>query len=133
MVENQLTKNFTLAEMRCHDGVHVPWTLLDSAKELAENLQVLRDEIGKPVHIISGYRSPLYNRKIGGAKRSYHLKCMAADIKVKGMAPKEVKALILDLIEEERMKQGGIGLYQRSGTRGFVHYDIRGSRARWTG
>jgi len=134
MIKNQLTKNFTLTEMRCHNGCDVPWTLLENAQELANNLQVLRDALGKPVILVSCFRSPDYNKRIGGARRSYHMKCMAADIKVKGVAPREIKTLILELIEDGKMKQGGVGLYQRGrGTRGFVHYDIRNKRARWIG
>ena len=56
------------------------------------------------------------------------MKCMAADIKVKGMTPKQVKAVIEDLIDDGIMKQGGVGIYKT-----FVHYDVRGKRSRWAG
>ncbi len=60
-----LTENFSLKEFRCKDGTDVPEDLMDNVTELAENLQVLREYIGKPIVVISGYRSPKYNRKIG--------------------------------------------------------------------
>jgi uncharacterized protein YcbK (DUF882 family) len=76
----QLTDNFNIDEFECHDGTGVPWNLVENVQKLANNLQVLRSTIDKPVHIISGYRNPTYNKRIGGATRSYHMKAMAGDI-----------------------------------------------------
>ena len=124
----QLTKNFKLSEFKCRDGTSVPDEHMANVEALAKNLQVLRDYIGKPINVISGYRSPKYNRKIGGARRSQHMFARAGDIKVKGMDPKEVKDAIEKLILEGKMVQGGVGLYTT-----FVHYDVRGRKARWKG
>ena len=124
----KLEENFSLSEFRCKDGSPVPEELMDNVRLLAKNLQVLRDHIGKPVRIISGYRSPKYNRRIGGARKSQHMLAKAADIKISGMTPAEVKALIVQLIKDGKMKKGGIGLY-----RTFTHYDTRGWNARWYG
>ena len=52
----------------------------------------------------------------------------AADIKVTGMSPSEVKEAIVELIKEGKMMKGGIGLYKT-----FTHYDVRGRNARWYG
>ena len=117
-----------MSEFKCKDGSDVPDSMLDNVKLLAKNLQVLRDEIGKPIRVISGYRSPKYNRKIGGARKSQHMTAKAADIKIKGMTPAEVKRTIVRLIKEGKMMSGGIGLY-----RTFTHYDVRGRNARWYG
>jgi len=124
----KLTENFSLSEFRCRDGSDVPEEMMDHVKELAENLQVLRDFIQRPIIVISGYRSPKYNRKIGGARRSQHMLAKAADIVVRGMTPDEVKAIIVQLIKEGKMKKGGIGLYTT-----FTHYDVRGANRRWYG
>jgi uncharacterized protein YcbK (DUF882 family) len=124
----KLEENFSLSEFRCKDGTGVPEELMENVELLAKNLQVLRNEIGRPIRIISGYRSPKYNRRIGGAKRSQHMTAKAADIKVKGMTPAEVKAVIVKLIKEGKMHVGGIGLYTT-----FTHYDVRGRNARWYG
>ena len=124
----KLTRNFALSEFQCRDGSLPEDELLENCQELADNLQVLRDHIGKPINIISGYRPPAYNKKIGGAKRSQHLLARAADIKVSGMAPAEVHATIIKLIKAGKMKQGGVGKYST-----FVHYDTRGTAARWSG
>ena len=50
----KLTENFSLHEFRCRDGSDVPEEDMDNVRELAENLQVLRDKIGKPITVISG-------------------------------------------------------------------------------
>ena len=124
----KLTKNFNLAEFKCKDGSLPEGEELENCRELAQNLQVLREHIGKPINIMSGYRPPAYNRRIGGAKRSQHIYAKAADIQVRGMAPAEVHSAILKLIKAGKMKQGGVGKYST-----FVHYDIRGTAARWSG
>lgn len=123
-----MTKNFKLSEFRCRDGTDVPDDLMDSVRELVKNLQVIRDHIDRPIHVISGYRTPKYNRKIGGAKKSQHMKAKAADLRVKGMTPKELREVIINLIKEGKIKTGGVGLYTS-----FVHYDTRGWNARWKG
>lgn len=122
----QLTKNFELAEFNCRDGRKVPPQYMDNVKKVAENLQVLRDHIGEAIHINSCYRPPDYNKKIGGAPNSQHLTASAADITTKSHTPKQLAAIIEKLIKEGKMKQGGLGIYP-----GFVHYDVRGTRARW--
>ena len=124
----KLTENFSLHEFRCKDGSDVPEELMENVRDLAENLQVLRDHLGKPIRLISGYRSPEYNKKIGGAKKSQHMQAKAGDLVVKGMTPDEVKAAIVELIKEGKMKKGGVGLYTH-----FTHYDVRGFNARWYG
>ena len=122
----KLEKNFSLHEFKCKDGTEVPEDLIDNVKLLAENLQALRDHIQKPIIVISGYRTLEYNTKIDGAKRSLHLVAKAGDIVVPGLTSLEVKNTILQLIKEGKMKEGGIGIYST-----FVHYDVRGYRARW--
>jgi uncharacterized protein YcbK (DUF882 family) len=122
----KLTNNFTLQEFNSKCGRDIPNNVLPNIIQLAKNLQVLRDAVGKSISITSGYRSPQHNKKIGGAKDSQHVKGMAADIKVAGMTPKEVALVIEGLIESGKMRQGGIGIYPS-----WVHYDIRGTKARW--
>tara|TARA_Y100000114_G_C11763900_1_gene331891 strand:- start:14649 stop:15035 length:387 start_codon:yes stop_codon:yes gene_type:complete len=122
----KLEKNFSLHEFRCKDGTDVPEEFMCNVQQLCMNLQVLRDHINKPITIISGYRSPEYNKKIKGAKRSQHLLAKAADIVVAGMTSLEVRDIIIQLIKEEKMDPGGVGIYPT-----FVHYDVRGRNARW--
>lgn len=124
----KLAENFSLWEFKCRDGSGVPDEYMGNVQKLADNLQVLRDAVGKPIRVISGYRSKKYNTRIGGARKSQHMCAKAADIKIKGMKPAEVKETIEWLIREGKMHKGGVGIY-----RTFVHYDVRGWNARWKG
>ena len=49
--------------------------------EIANNIfQPLRDGIGKPIRISSGYRSEKLNKAVGGSKTSQHNKGQALDL-----------------------------------------------------
>ena len=89
-------------------------------------MQVIRDYFGKPIKINSGYRSPKHNKNVGGAKNSQHVKGRAAYIVITGVPPKQLAAELEKLIAAKKIKEGGIGIYPN-----FVHYDIRGTKARW--
>jgi uncharacterized protein YcbK (DUF882 family) len=123
----KLTKNFSRQEFDCKDGTIVPEKFLMNVKEVAENLQALRDYLEVPVSVTgSGYRTVKHNAKVKGAKNSQHLTASAADINAQGYEPKQLAEVIELLILQGKMKQGGIGVYPN-----FVHYDIRGTKARW--
>lgn len=76
-----LTPNFRLKEFACKDGTPVPLHLIDNARLVATELQKVRDYFGKPIRVNSGYRTPEYNKKVGGSPTSYHLLMLAADTK----------------------------------------------------
>lgn len=124
----KITDNFSRKEFDCKDGTNVPKEYMDNLQELCNNLEVLRDYLNSPISITgSGYRTESHNKKVGGvAKNSQHLYAKAADINAKGYTPKRLYEAIETLIGLGRMKQGGLGLYKT-----FVHYDIRGTKARW--
>jgi uncharacterized protein YcbK (DUF882 family) len=121
----KLTNNFNLSEFNKHNFA-LSETVLKNIQALANNLQVLRDEVKKPIKITSGYRSPEHNAKVGGVKSSKHITGEAADFKIAGMTPKEVAAVIEKLIAAGKMEEGGIGIYST-----WVHYDHRNTKARW--
>jgi len=85
----------------------------------------LREALGKPVRITSSYRSPAYNKAVGGAPMSQHKEFRAADIQVDGATPQEVYTL-LKLWRDQGRFSGGLGLYST-----FVHIDTRGTNADW--
>ena len=121
-----LTSNFSIKEFACKDGSVVPKNYQSNVKKLATNLQVLRDHIGQRIHVNSGYRTPSYNKKVGGASQSQHLYAKAADIRAQTKTPKKLHSIIEKLISGGKMAQGGLGLYST-----FIHYDVRGYKARW--
>lgn len=126
--EDFRTLNFTLSELE--RACKIPDNLRANGIKLLENLQVIRTHIDKSISILSGYRDEALNIKVKGAQNSYHTKAMAADIRATDIPPKELFAIIDKLIREKKVSEGGLGLYTRPN--GWVHYDIRGFKARWT-
>ena len=82
-----LTPHFHITEFACKDGHAVPAHLLSNVRALAVNLEVIRAQLGSPIIINSGYRTPAYNNLVGGALASQHLLANAVDIVVKGFSP----------------------------------------------
>mgnify|MGYP003291522703 CR=1 FL=1 len=116
----QLTKNFKVREFACSDGSDVVFI----SEGLVAVLQQIRSHFGKAVTINSGYRTPAKNKQVGGATYSQHLYGLAADITVKGVAPKDVAAYAESLLPNT----GGIGIYST-----FTHIDVRKTKSRWNG
>lgn len=83
-------------EFQCKDGCEMPATARENIKALVENvLDPLREQLGKPIYVNSGYRCPRHNLKVGGAVNSQHLKGEAADIRC------EDNVMLLRLIKEQ--------------------------------
>ena len=122
----QLTSNFSLEEFECKCGCEMPEFVKKNIIELAENLQVLRDDVGR-LDLTNAYRCKFHNADVGGSVNSQHLKGKAADIKSKTLSPNEIAVRVNDLMKNESFKLGGIGIYNT-----FTHIDIRGTRARWS-
>jgi len=122
----KLTENFNLSEFASKDGAEFPPEIIENLRRFAAALQVIRDTVKAPISITSGYRSPAHNRAVGGASNSTHMQGIAADFKVQGMAPIVVAAIVERLIAEGKIPQGGLKAYPS-----WVHYDIRGTKARW--
>lgn len=116
----KLSDNFKVNEFRCKDNSDVIFI----APALVDILQAIRNHYGKAVHINSAYRTPTYNKKVGGATYSQHLYGTAADIRINGVKPKDLAAYIETLMPN----YGGIGIYPT-----FVHVDIRKVKSRWNG
>lgn len=85
----RLTQNFTLREFtrsatakRLGIDNTPSDTVIVNLMSLAQTvLQPLRDYIGEPLTINSGYRCPALNRAVGGVSNSQHMTGEAADIK----------------------------------------------------
>lgn len=118
-----LSANFRKAEFACKCSRCSTVTV---DMELVDILQQIRDHFGKPVNINSGYRCEAHNAEVGGASGSHHTKGMAADIRVVGIAPREV-AKYAESIGVKR-----IGLYE--GDEGeFVHIGSGATKRFWLG
>ena len=116
----QLRANFSVKEFAFIDRSDVVFV----APQLVTILQKIRNHFGKPVKINSAYRTPTYNKKIGGETYSQHTLGTAADIRITGVTPKK----IAEYVETLMPKTGGIGIYPT-----FCHIDVRESKSRWNG
>lgn len=142
-----ITPHFALEEFGQHARHGLPampypkeW-IDDRLLGLCEELEILRRELKAAIMIASGYRSPEYNRKIGGARNSQHVQGRAADIRVYGVNFRVVHDTALSMYKKGLLKISGLGRYPESSPP-FVHIDVRidpdtGKRstrlARWTG
>lgn len=108
-------ENFTPKEIACRGT----GKLLVNEDAL-DKLQALRDKVGKPFHVNSGYRSPEHNSAVGGAPNSKHMEGIAFDISLSN--------LDRQILYQEAMTHGfnGIGQYPS-----FMHIDTRQNKARW--
>ena len=74
------------------------------------------------VHVHSTFRSPWYNRRIGGARKSLHKKCKAVDFSVKGASMRDVYAFV--------QRQPGVGGRKLYPGGRHIHIDT-GPRRTW--
>ena len=100
--------------------------------------------------VMSGFRTPYYNKSIRNVTHSRHIYGGAADIFI-DVSPKDGvmddlngdrkydkqdAALLYDIADKISTRHpdlaGGIGQYSSTGAHGpFVHVDVRGTQARW--
>ena len=123
-----LTKNFSLEEM-CMSNIALVKGLpnvpnaeqVKNLQQLCENvLQPLRNHLGKPVVINSGFRSQAVNMAVGGANNSQHMKGEAADIKCKDYPyAKEIYTWIMDNLKFDQV------ILERKGKSVWVHVSFR--------
>lgn len=112
-VKNWRWPNFSPREIACKgDGL-----IVVDEKSL-DCLQTMRNSIGAPLIINSGYRSAAYNKSVGGAQNSQHMKGKAFDIRITPSVSREA-------IHEHAKRAGfsGFGDYNT-----FVHVDTGPSR-----
>lgn len=118
----KITEHFHLEEFACHDGTKYPseW-VYSRLMPLCGELEIIRAALNdRPMIVVSGFRTPTHNEKIGGVQSSQHLLGKAADIVVEGLKPSAVHSVISQLYKDKKITIGGLGLYQ-----GWVHVDIR--------
>lgn len=99
----QLSPHFSLAELTASgkaDQLGIDNTpspqIVENMHRLATLLEEVRDLVGAPVHVSSGYRCVLLNKAVGGETASAHLLGLAADIYVEGVPHKLLAQRIRD-------------------------------------
>lgn len=114
----KLSTHFSRHEFACKCGCG--FAVVDA--ELLYVLEALRDYFAAPISIESGTRCVKHNAAEGGASSSKHLLGIAADIKIKGVAPNAVA----EWLEKTFPDCYGIGRYNT-----WTHIDVRSVKARW--
>lgn len=140
-------KGFTWGEVRCTDG-SLPRDLAFRRRVVAQarRLNRLRAALAAKyripvtsvsIAVNSWYRSPAYNKRIGGASRSMHLTGSASDIRItvrlrtgKRVQLKPGFVALLAARYVPAFNAGGIGWYDAAHGN-FTHVDGRKGRARW--
>jgi len=153
----RLSPNFTLGQFVSKQESGYPkYVVLRAALLLKlENVLTSLNASGNAVSglvIMSGYRTPFYNKAIGNVEYSRHIYGGAADIYIDqdpvdgqmddlngdgrvDRADAEWLAAFIDDMSQRGLfgpRIGGIGVYDSTAAHGpFVHVDVRGFRARW--
>ena len=158
-IEHMLVSpHFRLRQFLCkQDGDYPKYMILDT--RLLNALELLLEKANAHGHpartltVMSGYRTPYYNRAIGNSTTySRHVWGDAADIFIDenpadgrmddlnqdGEVDSHDAEVLYDLIENQydsrfqKMHVGGLARYRETSSHGpFVHVDVRGVEARW--
>jgi hypothetical protein len=154
--------HFTLRQFLCKQESGYPkYVVLEERLLIA--LETVLEHVNRKgyqassLFVMSGYRTPAYNRSIGNVPNSRHVFGDAADIFVDqnptdgimddlngdGRSDRSDNGILARIVEEAlgsynrdfrqgRRFVGGIGNYPSNSVHGpFVHVDLRGYRARW--
>lgn len=93
------------------------------ADTMLEMLRRTGQGLGRDLNITSGYRSPAYNKKVRGARGSFHTKGLAVDIDMRGMNEAQ-RAQLAELL----VQNGAGGLITYSNSPDMMHVDMRPQR-----
>lgn len=112
MIDGRIVPNFSLKEMSNNEAKDEPKLVITpELVEHAQMMQELRDWYGRPLEVSSWYRTPGFNRLVGGASNSAHLDGRATDIDNIPPAWFERFITAWQVICANHKKVGGIELY----------------------
>lgn len=153
----RISPHFTLGQFVCKQSPHLPAFVL-LKERLILKLELVLEKANQSgfacetFHVMSGYRTPFYNKKIGNVKFSAHQFGGAADIFIDaspldgemddlngdGVNDGRDSEMLFNLVDGMSVNEfflpyiGGIGKYSKNRSHGaFVHVDVRGFRAVW--
>ena len=157
LMDLPVSPHFRLGQFLCKQESDWPKFVV-LRTELLIKLERVLEEVNRrgwrtgSFHIMSGYRTPHYNRSIGNGENSRHVYGGAADIFIDvkpkngvmddlnrdGKVDKKDALALYRLVESivsdepETWMPGGLGAYGARRSHGpFVHIDTRGYVARW--
>lgn len=153
----RISPHFRLGQFACKQSSRLP-AFLALRERLILKLELVLEKANEAgyacetFHIMSGYRTPFYNKLIGNVKQSAHQFGGAADIFIDndpvdgemddlnrdGRSDGEDSELLFKLVDAMSLNEfylpylGGVGKYSKNESHGaFVHVDVRGFRAIW--
>ena len=86
-------------------------------------LEPLREHLGQPVVITSGFRSKRLNEAVGGVKQSQHLRGEAADLMVESeKQAREWIRWMMDFLEFDQL------ILEKKGKKVWVHVSLKRNR-----
>ena len=155
--ETLVSPHFKLRQFLCKQGGGDPRYFVLRERLLLKLEMILQklNEKGyqcETLTVMSGYRTPYYNKVIGNVKYSRHVWGGAADIFIDvdpvddmmddlnrdGKNDYRDAAILYDIIDKMYGNlwympfMGGLGRYKKTASHGpFAHVDVRGYRARW--
>jgi hypothetical protein len=157
LLDLQLSPHFSLRQFPSKQSAALP-KFLALRESLLLKLELLLERVNEAgieadaFTVMSGYRTPMYNRSIGNGQHSRHIYGGAADIYV-DVSPRDdimddlngdgrsdfrdaqwLYRIADDLFSRSANRQfrGGLGVYRSTAAHGpFLHVDARGVRARW--
>ena len=115
--ETKLSANFKVREFRSKCGSDE--ILIED--KLVKLLQLMRDKFGV-INISSAYRTPAYNKKVGGVSNSQHLYGLAADITIQ-----DTSRLLEAAQYAEKIGFTGVGLDDKYEF--YMHVDTRAKKS----
>jgi hypothetical protein len=151
--DTRLTPHFKLKHFVSKQGDRFPKFLIFDERLLLK-LEAILERLNRQgieadtLHVMSGYRTPFYNKAIGNVAFSMHQFGGAADVFVDEDGDQRMDDIngdervdvadaqhlyqIIDALETGLPWVGGLGPYPATPAHGpFVHVDVRGRRARW--
>lgn len=124
------SQHLSWAELACHDPLQTPYPDLwrdNRARKLAFAFEWVRQALGGlPLFVVSGYRTPEWNRHVGGARYSQHVAGRAVDLAPpRGVSLDDLHHVVLDVAHgvrytDESWLIRGVGRYPT-----FIHLDVR--------
>lgn len=131
MIE-KVSEHFSRHEVACKCGCGFMAADIELVNKLEELRAYFIDMTGEPIilYVHSWCRCESYNKKVGGAKHSQHVKGLAADTSFRFVHNHNILAVdprtVYEYLDRKYLTSCGIGLYSD-----FVHFDIREKKARW--
>ena len=120
----QSTKNFSVNEFACKCGCGEN----KINQKVIDMVQKIRDKLGSPIKINSGYRCLKHNAEVGGVKNSKHVLGLAADLACNEGAF-TLYALICDMKARGELSEMDYAILYTK--KNFVHVDCGGARSKY--